>query len=103
MQKVKVYTPRGVNKWILVACVLLDFLDFQNCRTAKSRTPLNRVKPGFWVLYGRLGRFDAWKMFVWTFENFIKSRSGKNFKNLSDLGFLDLFLDVWTCVLGLWT
>ena len=50
-----------------------------------------------------MGRFVAWKMFVWTFENFKKSRSDNNFMKFSDLGFLDLFFNAWTCILGVWT
>ena len=62
--------------------------------------PPNQVKSLFLVLYGCMGRFDAWNVFVWTFENFKKTRSDNFFMKFSDLGFLDLFLDVWTCILG---
>ena len=34
--------------------------------------PPDQVKPVSPRLYGRIGRFDAWNVFVWTFEDFKK-------------------------------
>ena len=38
---------------------------------AKPRTPQIGVNPGFLTLYGSIVGFDAWNVFVWTFEDFL--------------------------------